>query len=276
MPVRLIVNADDFGLTPGVSQGILAAHRQGMVTSTTALMNMPGVETALLQAREFCPKLGLGVHLVLSAGRPLLPPASVPSLTSATQKFYPLKELLGRLDEINMAEVRAEWQAQIGHFIEVLGLNPDHLDAHHHCSYLHPGLFETLLELAGGLGCPIRMPFIGHTHSILGDLSDRQSEQMRQAAPHLLQRYTPVCPQNFLPSFFDHRVSTAALRLILENLPQGTSELMCHPGHSDALLLASSSYNIQRQRELDTLTDADVMTQLPGWGIELSNFAQLR
>ena len=76
---RLIVNADDYGRTRGVSAGIREAHLHGIVTSTTAMMNFPGVQADLARACDDCPQLGLGVHLVLTAGRPLRPAENVPT-----------------------------------------------------------------------------------------------------------------------------------------------------------------------------------------------------
>src|SRR5512141_2434028 len=80
MTKQLIINADDFGRTNGVSEGILRAHQDGIVTSSTAMMNMIGVTNDLSQAKTNAPNLGLGVHLTFTAGRPLLPPEWVSSL----------------------------------------------------------------------------------------------------------------------------------------------------------------------------------------------------
>ena len=76
MGKQLIVNADDYGRSPGVSRGILRAHREGIVTSTTVMINQPDVEAQLEEALTY-PRLGIGLHLVFSAWRPLLPPMSI-------------------------------------------------------------------------------------------------------------------------------------------------------------------------------------------------------
>ncbi|MEK7278341.1 MAG: ChbG/HpnK family deacetylase, partial [Chloroflexota bacterium] len=87
MTKQLIVNADDYGRTPSVSGGIRHAHLRGVVTTTTAMMNMPSVENDIRLALEECPNLCLGVHLVLTAGRPVLPPERVPSLAASDGGF---------------------------------------------------------------------------------------------------------------------------------------------------------------------------------------------
>ncbi len=148
---NLIVNADDYGHTPGVARGIRQAHASGIVTSTTAMMNRPGVEKELQEAARACPDLGLGVHLVLTAGSPVLPPRQIPTLVDADGRFFRQGELEARLEAVNPEEARAEWRAQIEKFCAALGHPPDHLDSHHHTSYWTPRLFAGMLELAAGL-----------------------------------------------------------------------------------------------------------------------------
>src|SRR5262245_45515696 len=102
---KLILNADDYGKTAGVSAGLRESHMRGIVTSTTTMMNMPDAENALREARTQCPKLGLGVHLVLTTGLPLLPAASVPSLIDDQGRFFGETATIDRLDVINPQEV---------------------------------------------------------------------------------------------------------------------------------------------------------------------------
>jgi chitin disaccharide deacetylase len=271
---RLIVNADDYGLTPGVTQGILAAHRRGMVTSTTAMMNRPDVEDALQEARQSCPRMGLGVHLVLTAGQSLLEPSRLPSITGANGKFLKVSELISHLDTLNYDEVQAEWQAQIDRFVKFMG-RPDHLDSHHHVACFTSGLFEVMLQLAGGLNCPVRMPLGTGLHEVPGDLPPEQVRNVLETAPSLLEKYRTAYPHNFIPTFYDEGVSSSSLAEILQSLPTGVSELMTHPGLIDKDLLACSSYTLQREREVAALTDSRILSQLPEWGIELVNFSSL-
>jgi predicted glycoside hydrolase/deacetylase ChbG (UPF0249 family) len=111
-PRRLIVNADDYGRTLAVSRGIRQAHRQGIVTSTSVMMNMPNADEDLHLAQLEVPRLGLGVHLTLTAGRPLCAPENVPTLVDDEGQFWRLEDFILRLDGINLNEVLLEWHLQ--------------------------------------------------------------------------------------------------------------------------------------------------------------------
>lgn len=272
MSKRLIVNADDYGLTPGVSQGIRHAHLHGIVTSTTAMMNKPAVEAALCQALGECPHLGLGVHLVLTSGAPVLPEEQVWTLTGGQANFPRLAEQTDRLSELNAEELHNEWRTQIERFIAASGRTPDHLDSHHHISYFSPVLFRCMLELAGEYGCAIRMPL----RSLDGDESTGLPAELlphiREFAPELMEAFKPACPDYFTAGFYGPSATAAKLAEILANLPEGVTEIMCHPGQLDSALLAGSSYNRQRAVELAVLTDAAVITELSRRGIERITF----
>ncbi len=125
MTKYLIINADDYGLHPSVSAGIRKAHLEGILTSTTTMMNMPDAEFALEMAAAHCPNLGLGVHLTLTAGAPLLPPPNgqLPALLrlSGRTRFPREAVLREQAAFIPAAEVKAEWRAQIERFIQITG-----------------------------------------------------------------------------------------------------------------------------------------------------------
>ena len=116
MTRQLIVNADDFGRTRGVSAGILRAHLEGIVTSTTAMMNMPGVAADLHQAKSEAPRLGLGVHLNFTAGRPLLPPEWCASLVDEHGHFLTQEAIMANPDRLKPDELREELKSQITTF----------------------------------------------------------------------------------------------------------------------------------------------------------------
>ncbi len=108
--MRLIVNADDFGYTPGVTRGIVRAHREGIVTSTTMMANAPDTESAARAARS-TRSLDVGVHLVFTYGRPLTPPEKVPSLITADGTFPRVGELM-RSGKPSAEQALAEARAQ--------------------------------------------------------------------------------------------------------------------------------------------------------------------
>ena len=283
-PIRLIVNADDYGRTKGVSAGIRHAHLHGIVTSTTAMMNMPDVEAALRQALAECPRLGLGVHLVLTSGKPLLPAEKVHSLLKDGTHFPGLEDFVERLPAVNPGEVVAEWRAQIERFVSITGRKPDHLDSHHHSSYFTPRFFEMMLELAQENGCPIRLPF-SEGEAALGDLPPDSARQALQASAALLAKYPARHPERFISTFYYESATKADLQAILRDLRQNEqrepAELMTHPGFLDEALasgmpdVAASSYSQQRPIEVAALTDKSTLDLVNELNIQLISFGVL-
>lgn len=281
MSRKLIVNADDFGRSRGVSDGILRAHRDGIVTSTTAMMNMPGVTHDLQRAVIEAPRLGLGVHLTFTAGRPLLPVDWVRSLVDERDHFLSQAAIRQQPARLNPDELMSELKAQVNTFKNALGHLPDHLDAHHFV-HLYPPLFRVYLDLADSLNLPIRLPIprqpaaLEQAPALLGSLSAEVLEPIVQADWALLAGRTIRTTDHFVMSFFGHDTSVAGLLHLLEHLPDGVTELMTHPGLTDEHLRAESSYHVEREHELATLTDPQVLAQAHKLDIELVNYAQLK
>lgn len=269
----LIVNADDYARTAGVARGIRAAHLRGIVTSTTIMMNMPGVEAELERALKEAPKLGLGVHLVLTSGQPLLPLDSVSSITNGRNRLPSLAEFTAEIGSIDPDQAAAEWDAQIQKFISRTGRTPDHLDSHHHASYFTEKIFERMLMLARKYDCPIRT--IREGAGAYGGVSEDLSNSMRGFYPRLERQFRPVIPDHFIASFFDQTATGEQLQIILEGLEPGTTELMCHPGYADPSLMEGSTYSQQRDRELAILTSDSVRERIQTLAIQLINFKDL-
>jgi len=276
---RLIVNADDYGHTPGVAEGIRCAHLQGIVTSTSAMMNRPAAFEEVARAAELCPRLGMGVHLVLTSGVSVLPADKVPSLVLPDGHFPRLNGFIERLPDLNLEDVSVEWQAQVEKFIAARGALPDHLDSHHHSSYFTPDLFERMLRLAEEIGCTIRKPFpegsaVGKdylpAHLVGATGYGYTPDQGKRLAP---------TTDKFIADFCDKGVTRENLLRILREIQADplneTFELMCHPAVVDAELLAISDYNEPRGRELELLTSAEVKAAVKEAGIELINYAEL-
>lgn len=268
----LIVNADDYGLTRGVSQGIRHAHLHGIVTSTTAMMNKPGVEADLRQALEDCPHLGLGVHLVLTSGAPVLPVEQVWSLTGGGANFPHLADQAERIAALNTQELQQEWRAQIERFITATGRTPDHLDSHHHFSYFSPLIFRSMLELARGYGCAIRMPLYAWDGIDSTGLPPDRFPQINEFIPALMDEFSIRCPDHFTAGFYAQTATRTGMANILTDLPDGMTEIMCHPGFVDSDLLTGSSYNHQRAVELAVLTDETLGMDLRRQGIQQTTF----
>jgi chitin disaccharide deacetylase len=275
MTVRLIVNADDYGHTEGVSRGIREAHLGGIVTSTTAMMNMPGVEKALQQSGRDCPRLGVGVHLVLTTGKPLLAASEVAALVNTGGDFLGEEGLVSQIASIDLDQVRLEWTAQVEKFVAITGRPPDHLDSHHHAHYFSPGLCRVFLELAQKYHCAVRFPTQAVGLDILGDFSPDDAREYDAQNRELMHNYAIPSPEHFFKAFYDDTCTLDFLLDALAALPEGATEMMCHPGYADAELFAGSSYAIQRQRELALLTHEKVRETINARQIEMITFGDL-
>jgi predicted glycoside hydrolase/deacetylase ChbG (UPF0249 family) len=276
----LIVNADDYGHTPGVCEGILQAHLNGIVTSTTAMMNRPHAIQALRTAKTHCPRLGLGVHLTLTAGNTLLPSDRIPSLVQPDGTFPCLEDFVSRLERIDPEEVHAEWHAQIEAFITSTGHTPDHLDSHHHASYFTPILFEKMLLLAKEFDCPIRKPFGNTPDSFSEYLPTSLAGKSEIGIIELFDRYKPGTTQVFLAGFFDRGATFKNLKAILAQIAidqeNDSFELMCHPAVVDDKLREISDYHDIRALELGILQEKELPTLLQQHKIKLVNFSTFK
>ncbi len=276
MPLRLIINADDYGRSPDISRGIRDAHLRGIVTSSTCMMNMPSVAEDIKIALKETPNLGLGVHLVLTAGRPVLSPEKLPTLTNNQGGFLKLEALIGNAKNINTAEVRAEWRAQIEAFFAASGKKPTHLDSHHHSSYFTPANLQTMLELANEYGVAIRLPLAHANDATISGLPDELAAEMLEFSPRILDRLQPRSPDAFFATFYDENATRAEfMRILGDMLPNGTFEIMCHPGYVDEAFAKESGYAYLRQEELAILTDPAMRKEVEKRGIQLISFAPL-
>jgi predicted glycoside hydrolase/deacetylase ChbG (UPF0249 family) len=253
--MRLIVNADDFGYTPGVTRGIVRAHREGIVTATTLMANAPDTEGAARAARA-TKTLDVGVHLVFTYGRPLAATAAVPSLVTEGGAFPHVTELL-RIAQPKADEVLVEARAQYRRVRDLLGREPSHLDTHHWVHDL-PAIEDAVLALAKETGAAAR------THD------GRQRARFRDADVRTPDRFVRE---------YQHagKIGLEWLQALLEILAEdaGTVELMCHPGEPDAALLEGSSYGAERGVELETLTDPTVRATVERLRIELVDYRAL-
>jgi predicted glycoside hydrolase/deacetylase ChbG (UPF0249 family) len=276
---RLIVNADDYGHSPGISLGIRQAHLEGIVTSTSAMMNRPLAPAELTIAARACPNLGIGVHLVLTAGKPVLLPAKVSTLVDVRGEFHKLSAFVDHIDRIDLDQVWAEWNAQVEKFIRHYGRNPDHLDSHHHCSYFTPALFERMIRLAEQLHCGIRKPFGEDSADSANYLPEELVDKAMRSYDAFTTQSLPPTTDAFIGDFFDEGATLEHLLAILEKIANDpvheTFELMCHPAKMDHELREISDYNVKRTEELVILTDTSVQESLKALDINLIKYSDL-
>ena len=285
---NLIVNADDLGWTDGVNRGILEAHRNGIVTSTSLLANGAAF-TGGVEVAKNTPGLGVGVHLNLSDGDPVVPRELVTSLLNDDGVFNGGPEnLLLRIARgaLDTNEVEQEWEAQIEKVRET-GIQPTHLDGHKHVHML-PGLFEIALRLAkrNNIGA-IR---VAHEASSLRAALSADDEQntatvLKQGVQarglKLLARDAREQARNAGISTSDYFCGIAqtgemtkdGVTQLLRCLPEGTTELMCHPGYVDeALQNSPTRLQASRATELAILTDSEVRNLVASQGIRLIDY----
>ena len=283
---QLIVNADDFGFTEGVSRGILRGHHEGIVTSTSVMINFPAALDWVSRARQDAPDLGLGLHLVLTAGRPAAPPDRIPELLQPDGTFFHKDDLLPRLPLVPREQFAVEFRAQIDRFTEIAGRAPDHLDSHHHITYLSPVTLDVLGELATELAIPVRnpLPREGADQAAVSDfLNGVAAESQREAYAdemlRILRAFTRsdlAMPDAFIPDFFGNRAILGELLLMLLDVGEGVTELMYHPGEVDETLRTRSSYSDRRQDELEALIHPSVREVIQSEFIQLVNFSAIK
>jgi hopanoid biosynthesis associated protein HpnK len=235
---RLIVNADDFGLSASVNQAVIRAHREGILTTASLMVNEPGLNEAVKLAKEN-PKLGVGLHLTLLMGHSALPPDKIPGLVNAQGEFSNSPVGVGmsyffkrRLRE----QLRAEIHAQFERF-HATGLALDHVNGHLHL-HLHPVIFKILMDDADKLcirhlrltrDCLARSRrmaedrwFYRTSHAAIYDwLSRRAREPLRQRGIKHAQLTFGLLQ--------DSRVDEEFILKLLPELPPGDSELYSHP-----------------------------------------------
>ena len=276
---QLVVNADDFGLAPGVNRGILEAHLAGTLPSTSALVTGSAFAEAAAAARDRAPALGIGLHLDLVSGRPL---TRVPTLTDPrTGRFHSLAALGRRalLGAVRADEVRRECDAQFA-ALRLAGIQPTHLDSHRHAHAL-PGVLPAVLASARAAGVrvvrrPLDRDALRHPRtaakSALLYASWRRAMASVGAADRELAASGPRFRGITLQGAAD--VHTRLLAF-LDRLGTGTTELMLHPGYDDRELAALDPYRAPRERELAALTSREVRDRLANGDIRLTTFAEL-
>jgi hopanoid biosynthesis associated protein HpnK len=276
---RLIVHADDFGLAQPVNDGIVEAHRRGIVTSTSIMAPGPAFDHAVELARA-TPTLDVGVHLTLTEEQPVSDPGRVPTLLGADGRLpthatsFLRQRLAGRLA---LDEIRLELDAQIARVVE-RGVRVSHLDGHQHV-HMMPGVRAIVGELAAKYAIPaVRHPREAVRAWMLGERGST-GRLLQQLALNAFCAAADTAgaarPDHFVGFFHGGRLSKANLMRILATLPRsGTCELMCHPGHADT----SGRYahwGYRWQDEFDALTDPAVTRWLREHHVELVSYASL-
>lgn len=290
---KIIVNADEIGLTEQVNQAIIEAHKHGIVTSTSVIVNLWAFNDAVRLIRGN-PSLEVGLHLNLTDGSPVSPPSSVPTLVDKAGVFWPRNKLLQRLftNRVNIEEVKRELRAQISRFKEQ-GLNFYHLDSHEHV-HVKPMLRLPFIELAKEHDVPLRIPeetilFLGW-HPRWWVLFDRRflkkwfiRKQCRIVRKQC-EAHGVSTTDHFLSVFGifppEEHITCLTYKLLLSRAPNGVVEIMTHPSYYDDRLRQFLFYGmhaaIQREEEAEALQDPSLREFIKGIEIQLVNHNVLK
>ncbi len=291
---RLIVNADDFGLTSGVNRAIAEAHERGIVTSTTVMANSRAFAGAAELARTVGDQpLSIGCHVVLMDGEPLLPADKVSSLlersNNGARRFRDSLNdfvIASFRHQLNPDEIEAEASAQLER-LQASGIQPTHFDTHKH-AHMFPAVLRPLLRAAKSRGVgAVRNPFgqvwplpltnLLRTHQVwkrfaqLNVLRKLAGPFRNEVASHGL-RTTDGSLGVLATGALDLKLFTT----MIENMPEGTWEFVCHPGYNDADLDGVRTRLRQsREQELELLTSPEAKELLRRRGIELISYREL-
>ncbi len=247
----LIVNGDDFNLTEGISRAISQAHDRGILTSTSVMINMP-LSKFQLQGLVGRKNLGIGLHLNATFGFPVSGLERRSALVDSSGRFVG-KEIYAE-GHFGLAGLKKEFKAQIRLFFRKFRRLPDHLNTHHHIHAFAP-VFRIISQLSEGFGIPVRR---------VDACAVKENRKAFQTTDYLFGNLSPA-----------GHWRAEALKTILENLPCGTSELICHPGFLDRELVQKSSFREEREAERKLFSSAFSRELVKKNGIHLINFRKL-
>ncbi len=294
---RLIVNADDFGLTAGVNRAVWETRRNGIVTSATLMANSAAFDEAAAMARELAVAGGAafsaGCHVMLMDGQPLLPPAQVPSLlvsgANGVSKFrddVSSFALASFRRKLSAAEIEAEATAQFQR-LRAAGVQPSHFDTHKH-AHMFPAALKPLLRAARAAGVKaVRNPFGQLWPLPFGDIFRRRKLWLRFAEMSVLRNFAGrfrrevqehglKTPDGSMAVLVTGSLDRQLFTAMMDALPEGTWEFVCHPGYSDSDLdRVRTRLHQSREQELELLTSADARDILRKRNIELISFHEL-
>jgi len=293
---RLIVNADDFGLTAGVNRAVLEAHRRGIITSTTLMANSRAFAGAAEMARSAAgveQKFSVGCHVVLMDGEPLLPAETVrtllePQANGAARFRDNLNDFVvaSFRHKLNPQEIENEAAAQIER-LKSSGIQPSHFDTHKH-AHMFPAVLRPLLRAANSTGVrAVRNPFGQIWPLPVSSLLRTRQVWKRFAQLNVLRRLAGPFRSEvarhglrttdgslgvLATGSLDMKLFTA----MIEAMPEGTWEFVCHPGYNDAELdQVHTRLRQSRDQELQLLISPEAKAVLERRGIELISYHEL-
>ena len=289
MTKRLIVNADGFGFTPGVNRGITESIANGIVRSISCVVNFPYIAEVKNLVAGF-PFVSVGVHFNLSVGKPVLNPSLIPSLVTDSGDFWggqlPRRLLLGKIKFDQMVK-ELDAQAKI---LAEMGVQITHFDGHQN-KHLYPPFFLAALRVAKNrdikkLRCHKRYLFIRDTKRRRLILAGYYLKNPKRILTHAAGRFATLyanmrgfktADRLISPAYADdtRKYLSQTWVSIIENVPQGTSEIYCHPAYVDDVLKKYAQYVYEREEEVKILTSDEVRNAVAKCNVELISFREL-
>ena len=260
---QLVVNADDFGFTRDVNQGIVEAHQNGILTATTLMSDGTAFEDAVRLAKEN-PTLDIGVHLVLVGQPPF--PMTVAQLTRAVM----LKKI----------QIYEELAAQVRRVLDA-GLKPTHLDTHKH-THLLPPVLDAVARISEEFRIlwvrrPFDLPLTPRGVSWQKRAVSRSLRVVRRRFERVLNSHGCRSTDHFAGFQITGKFDASDVASLIRALPEGSTEFMCHPGIcTDELRAARTRLKESREQELRALTAPEVLDALRESGVELATFSSLK
>ena len=275
---QLIIAADDFGLTKSVNEGIVRAHEEGIVTSINLLPSGDAYGDALRFAKD----IGLdeaGAHLALTETKAVADPAAIPSLVDTDGNFYEghlgffAKFIAGAID---LDQVHVEWKAQLDKAL-ASGIRITNLSSHEHI-HMAPRLLEIIISLAKEYNIPaIRYPHSDRSFAPAGIKVLYKKLALNYFAGHMeaaLKAAGIVSPDHFLGFFDSGNITEKVLTAIMDNLEDGTTELVCHPGFLGPEVLEKYTFHKNCEAELFAITSPLVKKRAEEKHVSLVSYAE--
>lgn len=279
----LIINADDLAMNDETSKAIIDSYQSGIVTSSSAFVTFPGAIVNLQHIHKEYPELPIGLHLNLTEGKPVLPASEISTLVDKHGNFYSPDKIISKLADMKIDEVRKEFNAQVNLFL-TSGVPLDHINCHHHITALFTPFHIVMREISVKYQIPMRNPvpysiykkmniksggggsFAGKRMITYGIFHPFKSiPLMKKVGPSAFVEQEKIdieagvkMPDWFIDAFFEN-ATVNDLNSIIKQLPEGVSELMCHPG---------------RPGEREVLTDPEVRKNLVECHVRLTRFIQ--
>jgi len=275
MTKYVILNSDDFGISDGVNRGVIEAHLNGVLSSTCTMTNIPSAGDGIQQAQAKAPKLGVGLHLTLSFGKPVLSPDQVPSLVDSEGQFsQSYGGLMEKLPTFAGDELRAEVKAQFDRFVELAGTTPTHIDSHHRGAYLHPASFDAMCQLCAEHDLPMRRPTVLYNPYSFDDIPINTDGTLFEQLKAIYEKHgSPRCPDQLADTFQWERGDRLGLfQSVLSSVGEGYTEVICHVGYAEGL---AESYAEPREDELAAVLHPDLRKTIEANQIQLITFADL-